>query len=200
VNHWECPKWFPCLWYIRSKPCTYLELRLILSPHKPNQDSTWPTSPRCTIGCAPNGFHACGTFSANRAPILRRDLHYLQMDHNELPLHPRHLGVQSVHQNDFRAYGTFGANYAPILRRDWHYTQKDWNELPLDLRHPGEPSGCAQSDFRTYGTFGANCAPILHQEKHYLQIDQNKIPLDPRHLGVPLGVPKMISMAIVHSA
>jgi hypothetical protein len=28
---------------------------------------------------------------------------------------------------------------------------------------------------------------------------QNEFPLDPHHVGVPFGVPKMISMAIVHS-
>jgi hypothetical protein len=27
-----------------------------------------------------------------QAPILRRDLHYIQMDQNELPFDPHHLG------------------------------------------------------------------------------------------------------------
>jgi hypothetical protein len=31
-------------------------------------------------------------------------------------------------------------------------------------------------------------------------MDRNELPLDPRHLGVPSGVPKMISMPVVHSA
>jgi hypothetical protein len=35
------------------------------------------------------------TFGANRAPILRQDWHYLQMDQNVLPLEPRHLEVSS---------------------------------------------------------------------------------------------------------
>jgi hypothetical protein len=34
-------------------------------------------------------------FDANRAPILRRDQHYLRQDRNELPLEPRHLLVPS---------------------------------------------------------------------------------------------------------
>jgi hypothetical protein len=31
-------------------------------------------------------------------------------------------------------------------------------------------------------------------------MDQNELPLDTRHLGVPSGVPKMISMIMVHLA
>jgi hypothetical protein len=31
----------------------------------------------------------------NHAPILRQDLHYLQMDRNEHPLEPHHIGVPS---------------------------------------------------------------------------------------------------------
>jgi hypothetical protein len=36
-----------------------------------------------------------GTSGTNRAPVLNQDLHYLQMDRNELPLEPRHLWVPS---------------------------------------------------------------------------------------------------------
>jgi hypothetical protein len=32
-------------------------------------------------------------FGTNRAPILRQDEHYLEMDWNELPLEPHNLGV-----------------------------------------------------------------------------------------------------------
>ena len=41
------------------------------------------------FGCAQSDFHARGTFGANRAPILQRDLHYVQTDRNELPLDQR---------------------------------------------------------------------------------------------------------------
>jgi hypothetical protein len=54
-----------------SKPCTYLTLTQTLTP-SPNvlrQDSTWPTSPRSSIGCVQNDFRACDTFGANREPI-----------------------------------------------------------------------------------------------------------------------------------
>jgi hypothetical protein len=52
--------------YIWCKPCTYLTLRLTLSPNK-------PTSPMSSIRCTQNDFHARGTFDANHAPILCRD-------------------------------------------------------------------------------------------------------------------------------
>jgi hypothetical protein len=32
-------------------------------------------------------------YSTNRAPILHRLEHYLQIDHNEIPHDPHHLGV-----------------------------------------------------------------------------------------------------------
>jgi hypothetical protein len=44
-------KWFPSLWYVRCKLCTYLVSRLALSPNRPNQASTWASWPRSTIGC-----------------------------------------------------------------------------------------------------------------------------------------------------
>jgi hypothetical protein len=93
--HQVHPKWFLSLWYVWSKPFTYLAPILTLSPNRPKWDSTWPTSPRCSIRCVQNDFCACGTFGANRAPLLHQDLHYLQMDRNEHPLEPRHLEVPS---------------------------------------------------------------------------------------------------------
>jgi hypothetical protein len=44
-------KWFLCLWYNWRKLRTYLAPILTLSPNGPKWDSTWPTSPRSSIGC-----------------------------------------------------------------------------------------------------------------------------------------------------
>jgi hypothetical protein len=60
-----------------------------------NQACTWASSPRSIIGCIQNNFWSYGMFSTNRAPILHRHQHYLQMDQNEIPHNPRHLGVPS---------------------------------------------------------------------------------------------------------
>jgi hypothetical protein len=59
------------LLYVRCKPCTYLALRLALSPNGPNRASTWASSRRSSIGFVKHDFWAYGMFGANRAPILQ---------------------------------------------------------------------------------------------------------------------------------
>jgi hypothetical protein len=66
-------KWFPSLWSIRSKLCTYVAQRLILSPNRPKQASTGHTLPRSTIRWAQSHFQDHGIFGANHASTLRRD-------------------------------------------------------------------------------------------------------------------------------
>jgi hypothetical protein len=46
ILHQDRPKRFLSLWYVWRKPCTYLALRLTLSPNKLKWHSTWQTSPR----------------------------------------------------------------------------------------------------------------------------------------------------------
>jgi hypothetical protein len=94
--HHVRPKWFLSLCYVRHKPCAYLASRLALYQIKLNQASTWALSPRSIIGCVQNDFWVYGMFSTNCAPILNWHRHYLQMDQNEIPHDPRHLGVPSV--------------------------------------------------------------------------------------------------------
>jgi hypothetical protein len=64
------PKRFLRLWYVRHKLYTYLASTLALYSNGLNRASTWATSPRSTIRCVQNDFWGCGTFGANRAPIL----------------------------------------------------------------------------------------------------------------------------------
>jgi hypothetical protein len=90
-----CPKHFLSLWYVRPKPCTYLASRLTLSPNETKQASTWPMSPRSSIGCAQSDFQAYCMFAGNRAPVLPQEYYYLQTDQNELLFDPRHLEVPS---------------------------------------------------------------------------------------------------------
>jgi hypothetical protein len=115
---------------------------------------TWATSPRSTIGCVQNYFCTYGAFDANRAPILRQDLHYLRKDWAftwassplstiEFPHDPRHLGVPSgaskmismpmvcstqiVHLSYFKI--------STISKR---------TELSLEPRHLGVPLGASK--------------------------------------------------------
>ena len=71
--HWERPKWFLSLWYVRRKPCTYLASRLALCPKGTKQTSTWASSPSGTIECVQNDFWASGSFGTKRAPILHQN-------------------------------------------------------------------------------------------------------------------------------
>jgi hypothetical protein len=61
------------LWYVWYKLWPYLAPTLTLSPNGPTRDSTWPTSPRSSIGCVWIDFRAYGTFGANCSPILNPD-------------------------------------------------------------------------------------------------------------------------------
>jgi hypothetical protein len=49
-------KWFPSLWYVWRKQCTYLAPRPTLSPNRPKQASTSHTLARSTIRCAQKPF------------------------------------------------------------------------------------------------------------------------------------------------
>jgi hypothetical protein len=93
--HWVRLKWFLSLWNVQRKPCTCLASRLELSPNGLNRASTWASSPKSITGCVQNNFWAYGMICANRAHILHRHYHYLQIDQNEIPHNPRLLGVLS---------------------------------------------------------------------------------------------------------
>ena len=73
-----------------SEPVVRSVQTMHLSCVETNTMSKWTKTSFHYLGvpfwCAQSDFHAHGTFGANRAPILRRDKHYLQMDRNELAL------------------------------------------------------------------------------------------------------------------
>jgi len=94
--HWVHQNWFPSIWYVPCKPCTYLASRLALSPNRPNRASTWAYSPRSTNKCVQNGFLDYAALGANCAPILHRNLKCLKMDRSEIPYDTCHQGVPSV--------------------------------------------------------------------------------------------------------
>jgi hypothetical protein len=100
------------------KPCNYLAPILTLSLNGLKWDSTWPTSPRCSIGCVQNDFWACGMFSAKPCT-------YLALRIALSPNGPKRASSWASSrrttivciQNDFWTYSMFGANRAPILHR-----------------------------------------------------------------------------------
>ena len=78
------PNWFPSIWYVPCKPCTYFASRLALSPNRSNRASNWASSFRSTNRCIKNGFFEYGALGTNYAFILHR---------SEIPYDTRHLGV-----------------------------------------------------------------------------------------------------------
>jgi hypothetical protein len=137
------------------KPCTYLALTQTPTRNRLKRDLTWLTSPRSSIGCVQNNFWAYGTFGVNNAPILHQDLHYLQMDRNELPLEPHHLGV---------SLGASKMISEPMvcLAQTVHLSCS--NITPSLIGPKQDSIGCVQNDFHAYGTFDTNHTPILHQD------------------------------------
>jgi hypothetical protein len=110
------PKRFLRLRYVWCKLWIYLAPILTPSPNRPKRDSTWPTSPRSSIGCVQNYFWAYGTFSAKRCTYLESRLALYPNGPKQASIwasSPRSI-IRCV-QNDLWGYGKFGANGAPIL-------------------------------------------------------------------------------------
>jgi hypothetical protein len=118
-NHLVYLKQFLSLWYVWRKPCTYHAPKLTLSLKGPKGDSTWPTSPRSSIGCVQNDFLRLWNIWCKLwtylAPRLTLSPNGPKQD-STWPTSPR-SSIGCV-QNDLWAYGTFGANCAPILNQD----------------------------------------------------------------------------------
>jgi hypothetical protein len=155
-----CPKRFLRLWYIQRKPCTYLALRIALSPNEPKRASTWASSPRSTIRCVQNDFWGYGMFGKNRALILTLSLNGPKWDFT-WPTSPRY-SIGCV-QNDFWAYGKFSANPCTYLASRLAPSPNGPKRASTWASSHRSTIWCIQNDFWAYGTFGANRAPILHR-------------------------------------
>jgi hypothetical protein len=83
-------------------PMVRLVQTMHLSPNWP-----WASSHRSSIRCVQNNMWVYGMVGANHAPILHWHKYYLQIDRNEIPHDPRHLGVPS---------GASKTNSEPVVR------------------------------------------------------------------------------------
>jgi hypothetical protein len=195
-----CPKWLLSLWYIRRKACTYLASSLALSPIGLNQASTWASSPRSTIEWVQNDFCAYGMFDANRALILHRHQHCLEMDQNEIPHEPRDLrlpsgvsktiheamvrSAQTVHLSCVKSSTNFerteSSFHLSLVTYEYHHVRPKWFQCLWYIRR--KPFTYLASRLALYK---------LNWVKH---------PLERCHLGVLSGASKMISEAMICSA
>jgi hypothetical protein len=89
------PKWFLSLWYIWCKLCTYIALTIRLSPNGLKWDSTWPISPRRSIGCDQQRFLSIWYDQRKLCTYIVSRLALTPNGWNEHPLAPHHLGVPS---------------------------------------------------------------------------------------------------------
>jgi hypothetical protein len=136
-------------------------------------------------------------FSTNRAPILQWHQHYLQMNQNEIPRNPRHLGVPSGSFKTTSEAMVRSAQTCTYLASRLAISFNGLDRASTWASSPRSTIRCVQIDFWGCGTFGVNRAPILRQDYHYLQTNWIKHPLEPRHLGEPSGASKMISKPTV---
>jgi hypothetical protein len=150
---------FLSLWYVQRKPCTYLAFRLALSQNELNQASTWASSPRSTIGCVQNDLWAYGMFGANRAPILHRHQHSLQMDQNEIPHDSHHHGVPLGASKMISKDVVCSAQSMHLLSSRLALSLNRLNQALTWVSSPRSTIRCVQNDIWAWGTFIANRAP-----------------------------------------
>jgi hypothetical protein len=85
------------------------------------------------------------------------------MDQNEIPLDPRHLGVQSGTSKMISNPMVFLAKTMHLSRIKISTISK-WTKMSFHLSlEPSSAIRCIHNDLCAYGTFGANRAPILHR-------------------------------------
>jgi hypothetical protein len=158
-------KSIPSLWYVQHKLCTYLALRLALSPNGLNRASTWALSPRSTMGASKKRF--LSLWYVGHKP--RTYLAIIQT------LPPNGMKRDSTWPKSPRSSIRCIEKQHPSL---WYILRKPCPYLALGLAiSPNRPNrastwapsprssiGCVQNDFWAYGTFSANRAPILCQD------------------------------------
>jgi hypothetical protein len=129
------------------------------------QAFTWPTTPRSTIGCVQNDFHA--VVHSTQTLHLSCAKSNTISKWTETSFHLTHITKE---------YHRVRPKWFPTL---WYVVRIPCTylvpRLTLSPNRPKQPStlhtlprstnGCAQSDFHSRGTFVANSAPILHRIK-----------------------------------
>jgi hypothetical protein len=129
-----------CVW---RKSCTYLAPILAPSPNRLKQHLTWPTSPRCSIGCVQNNLQAYGT-------IVRKLCTYLA---SRLALCPN--GTKWAYTWDTTPRRTIGFGQRLQTNQNEEYlscfkirTISNQTEMSFPwASSPRNTIGCVQNDF-----------------------------------------------------
>jgi hypothetical protein len=166
------PKWFPCLWYIRHKRCTYLALRLMLSPYGLKQVSTWPMSPRTPIRRTQKSHQVCPKWFLSLWYIQRKPCTYLVSRLTQSPNRRKRASTWSTSprssigciQNNFQGDCTFGAKLCTYLLSRLTLSPNGPKRASTWPMSCWSTTGSIQNDIWAYGTFSANHAPILYRD------------------------------------
>jgi hypothetical protein len=125
------------------------------------QDSTWPTSPRSSIGCVQNNCWANGTFVVNHAPFCVNVSTISKRIETSF-----HLNLVTSEYHGVRPKQLLSLWY--VWHKSCTYLALTLTPSPngpkWELTWPASPRGsigCVQNDFCAYGTFSTNCASIL---------------------------------------
>ena len=132
----------PMEYSVQTKQLTCI--KITISPNGLKWASTWPTSPRSTIGFIQTDFCAYGMFSANLAPILCQDYTIFKWAKTSYHLSFVTLEYHRVHPKWFMCLWIVRCKPWIYLASSLHYLQMDWNELPLETHHLGLPSGSSK--------------------------------------------------------
>jgi hypothetical protein len=146
-----------------SEPMVFLAQTVHLSPNWPKRDSTWPSSPSCSIRCVQNDFWAYGMFRAKSCTYIMSRLALS-------PNGPKRASTwASSRRSPSRAFKMISEPTVRLLKPCNHLTPiltLSLNGPKWDSTWPTSPRcsiRCVQNDIWAYGTFGVNRAPILHR-------------------------------------
>jgi len=158
------PKWFLRLWWIRYILCTYLALKLTLSPNEPKRDSIWHTSSMSSIGCIQiDSKHMVRSMQTMQLSYIKistisektkSSFHLSSFTYEYHRVHPKWFRSLRCIRCKPCTYLAPKLTLSPNrLKRDsiWHTSSRSSIE-------------CIQIDFQAYGMFHANRLPILHQD------------------------------------
>ena len=158
--HRVYPNWFPSIWYVPCKPCTYLASRLALSPNSRIELPLEPLHLGIQTGASKRFLrlwcirHKLCTYLA---PKLTLSPNRPKRDSIWHTLSRSSIGCVKI---DFRTYCTFHAyrsiNHASRLALSPNRAST-WAPLPRSN------ITCVQNGFLAYGALGINRAHIFYQ-------------------------------------
>jgi hypothetical protein len=145
----ERPKRFTSLWYVRSKPCTYLASRLAISLNGPKQAYTSASSPMVRLVQTVH-LSCTDTNTISKWIETRFDMSHVTEE------------FRRVRPKWFTSLWYIWCKPCTYLV-SWLALSPNGSKWAYIWASSPRSTICfVQNDSRAYGMFGANCAPFLH--------------------------------------